>query len=213
MIKHVGLHSAKKVVIVLHKLPSEDHMASIMYSEKLPPAYHDAVMKCLESQKAQSMPDFAPALEGETLEDGRNLARVLWAEGHLKKVPTNQIFVTIDSRNKIRLDELNDHLSKIAAGGEAAAKLKANDDAKGMKNKKLKGSELASVAQPTVLENLPVPAVPSTPQDLIQSLHKHSAQLSAAADALLAEASQLNSKASKLSGLLPATHKKSSKTK
>ena len=45
MLKHVGRHGEKKVVIAYNIVPGEDHMALVVYSEKLPPMIHDEVMK------------------------------------------------------------------------------------------------------------------------------------------------------------------------
>ena len=47
MIKHVGRHNNQKIVILFRKVPGEDHMALVTYSDLLPRMYHDEVMKQL----------------------------------------------------------------------------------------------------------------------------------------------------------------------
>jgi len=150
MTKHIGLHNAKKIIIVLHKMPAEEHMCLVLINDKIPPRYYDAVIKALETPEAQneSTKDFAEILEKTLLDDGRNLGQLLYSESHFKKVPTNQVFATpygYTSSNKIKLNDLNEHLSKIAEGGEALAKLEALDKGRGMNRKKRNGSLTESV--------------------------------------------------------------------
>ena len=143
MMKHVGLYNAQKITVVLHKMPAEDHMCLCLIDDKLPPRYFQAVKNALVTPAAQEAKDFATALDGVLLEDGRGLAYILHTEGHLKKVPTNQVFMTpfgYDANNKkIRLSELNDMLGNIEQGGDALQKLKDFDEGKGL-NKKTKSA-------------------------------------------------------------------------
>lgn len=168
MMKHVGLHNAQKITIVLHQMPGEEHMCLLVYNDKLPPRYYQSVMACLNSESGQSAKDFATALEGVQLEDGRNLARILFTEGHLKKVPANQVFATPygpASANKIKLNELNEYMNKIDQGGEALEKLKEFDEHKGMQRKKRPGQiELNEFGMPAKLVALP--ALPPAPVDV-----------------------------------------------
>ena len=52
MIKHVAKHNQKRAVIAYREIPNEEHMALIVYSDTLPRALHDDLMKCLESPAA-----------------------------------------------------------------------------------------------------------------------------------------------------------------
>jgi hypothetical protein len=143
MLKHVGLHNAQKVTIVLRQMPSEEHMCLVLYDDKTPPRYFQAIKACLNSPEGQESKDFATALDAVSLDDGRQLARILYTEGHLKKVPTNQVFATpygYESANKIKLNDLNEYLNKIDQGGEALEKMKQFDENKGM-NKKTKSAQ------------------------------------------------------------------------
>ena len=53
VLKHVGRHNNKKVAIVYRTVPSEDHMALVLYTESIPSLIHDEAMKCLESEIGQ----------------------------------------------------------------------------------------------------------------------------------------------------------------
>ena len=94
MLKHVGKHNDRKVVILFREVPGEDHMALVTYGEVLPRLIHDEVMKCLESPVGQQAKEFSDALFRVTMADGRNCLEVLHKEGMIKKVPTNQVIVT-----------------------------------------------------------------------------------------------------------------------
>jgi len=136
MIKHVGLHLSKKVILLRSKVPDEDHMCIALFVDKLPPLYLSEVEKVLNSEAGQTAKNLDEELWKHKLPDDRNLLEVLHKEGHIKKLQSNQTFVTIDSINKIKLNELNDMLEKLEQGGEAAKKLAELDEAKGMNHAK-----------------------------------------------------------------------------
>ena len=159
MMKHVGMFNAQRVTVVLHKMPSEEHMCLVLIDQKVPPRYYQAIQTCLHSPAAQEAKDFATALEGVTLEDGRVLARILFAEGHLKKVPANQVFMCPygyeANSKKIRLNELNTMLESIEQGGDAFQKLKDFDEGKGFRNKTKSAANISNIKEQT--EILPTP--------------------------------------------------------
>ena len=208
--KFVGLHNAQPITIVLHKMPDEDHMCLLVYNEKLPPRYYQAVMTTLNSQSAQEEAEFATALERVSLEDGRNLAKVLYTEGHLKKVPCNQVFATPfgpKSTNKIKLNDLNEYTSKIAQGGEALKKLEDFDANKGL-NRKTKSATARATTQPVVepVENLGSPFYPvkqpiphfDNVEDLRKETHKFADEPQVASVELRKQGENLRSVAAQL---------------
>jgi len=202
MLKHVGLHNAQKIVIVLNQMPNEEHMCLVTYQEKLPPRYYNAVMSTLNSPEGQAAKDFATALEGAKLEDDRNLAKVLYTEGHLKKVPANQVFATpygYQSSNKIKLNELNEYMKKIEQGGDALKKLEEFDENKGYHGKKKKDdlTETAGIPiapTPTPVNPVvakPVPEQVSVPASVLTDPKSASNELRTQGDNLRAVALQL----------------------
>ena len=94
MIKHVGRHNNRKVVIVYRQLPNEDHMALITYSDVLPRLVHDELMKCVEGVVAQNTKDVADVLFRTLMANGESILASLHTNGWMKKVPTNQVIVT-----------------------------------------------------------------------------------------------------------------------
>ena len=52
MLKHIGKHGDRKVAIIFREIPDETHMALVLYTETMPVAMHDSLIKVIESQKA-----------------------------------------------------------------------------------------------------------------------------------------------------------------
>lgn len=136
MIKHVGKHNGKKIVLLWRRVPNEGHMALVAYSDTLPRLLHDEVMKALESAIGQNAKDFSDVLFRTTMADGRNALEVLHREGMIKKVPANQVLITPTAKSSVRLDELNDILDEMEKGEEAIKRMSDIDKNAGMQTKK-----------------------------------------------------------------------------
>jgi hypothetical protein len=131
-IKHVGKHGDRKVAILFRQVPGEDHMALVIYPETLPAAWHDAIMKVLESDKGQQAKEFGEALHAAMLPDSRLILETLHNERMIKKIRTSDIIVTPTSDAKIRLDELNKMLNEMEMGDAAIKKMAENDASRGL---------------------------------------------------------------------------------
>ena len=133
-VKHVGTHNSKKIVVLFRQTPNEDHMALVVYSDSMPSLIHDAVMECVQSDVGQQAENLADALQRKSMPDGRIALTVLHQEGYIKKVQTNQVIMTPNAKSTVRLDELNDVVNKLKAGGEAAEKMRELDQNSGRWN-------------------------------------------------------------------------------
>jgi len=209
MLKHVGKHNDKKVVVLFREVPGEEHMCLVSYSDLLPRLYHDAVMKVLESPVGQQAQNFSDALYRNYMPDGRNCLEALHRDGLIKKVPTNQILVTPTPASSVRLDELNNILNEMAKGEEAIKRLAELDSAKGMTGKK-RPEQLQEVGAPVNTRSKAAPLPQSTAaalnevlsdSDLAQDrvrqaeqMKQNATQLLQEAERLLAEAKQLDPK-------------------
>ena len=191
MIKHVGRHNNKRVVIAYKQVPEEDHMCLVIYSESLPMRIHDEVMKVLESEVGQQANDFADALFRHTMADGVNCLTAIHRGGLLSKVPTNQVIVTPTSNSTVRLDELNTILTEIAKGEEATKKL-ANADA----GQRWEGRELGEPVK-TTAESVNPDGVLSD-ADIANQRLAQANKMEAEAKSLLAEAKRLKDEANAL---------------
>lgn len=222
MIKHVGKHGGKRVVLLWRKVPGEDHMCLVCYPDTLPRHIHDDIMKALESESGQQAKEFSDYLFRFTLVDGTNALETLHREGMIKKVPANQVIVTPDTKSHVRLDELNAILDKMALGEEAVKELADLDKNSGMVSPKRNnvrevGAPANSRATPAeVTNNISINDVLSDDQLAAQRLAQ-AQKMQAEARALLAEADRLQNEALSLNGEKqngkPKTTKKATKAK
>lgn len=136
MLKHIGKHNDRRIVILYRQVPNEEHMALVAYSDALPVMIHDEVMKVLESDVGQQAKELSDALFRNIMADGRNTLETLHREGFIKKVPTSQVLVTPTNSSSVRLDELNNILNEMARGEEAIKRLAELDQNQGLITKK-----------------------------------------------------------------------------
>jgi hypothetical protein len=125
MIKHVGKHNDKKILLLFREVPNESHMCLVVYSDLLPRAYHDDLMKLVESPAGQESKSFSDLLHRSSFSDGNNCLMTLHKSGWIKKVRTDQVRIVANARSSIMLNELNKILNEMETG-EAAQKQMAD---------------------------------------------------------------------------------------
>jgi hypothetical protein len=182
MIKHIGTHKGKKLVVLYNTVPDEDHMCLVAYSDSLPPLIHEEVMRCVESNAGQTSTTLADALFRVTMKDGTNALNSLHANGLIKKVPTNQVTLTPNPATKVTLEEVNKIIAEMERGKQA--------------NKKLNDMNRPTKA------TTPAPSAPDvlTDEDLAQQRRDQSARMRRQAAELLKEADVLDQEAAELAG-------------
>lgn len=201
MIKHVGKHNGKKVAIVYKKVPGEDHMCLVLYTESLPSRIHDELMKVLEGNAGQQAKELADALHRHVMADGNNCLLTIHKAGLMKKVPTIQVIVTPNSQSSVRLDILNDLLTKMEGGEEAVKQLAELDAQRGMSNglpqqgKDLGEATTSASVNPNVTENV---AGVLSDADIAKQRLDQASKMKAEATSLLAEAKRLEEEAKAL---------------
>jgi|TARA_R110001599_G_scaffold353205_1_gene590714 hypothetical protein len=148
MIKHIGKHNDKNAVVVFREVPGEDHMALVIYPDTLPQTIHDSVMKCIESAAGQEANNLADALHTTAGGDGVMLLTTIHKNKWMKKVRTQDVVLNPGGKGTgARLDEINEIVRGMEAGGEAAAKMAKIDATQGMADPaKLAVGEAASQA-------------------------------------------------------------------
>lgn len=197
MLKHVGRHGEKKVVVAYNTVPGEDHMALVIYSDSLPSMLHDEVMKVIESPAGQTAKSLADALFRNIMPDGNNTLGALHKGGFLKKVQTKQVILKPNAKSSVRLDELNEILKKMEAGQEAVDAMAKIDAGRGYADpSKNIGRELGEpkkVAESAVNTNGVL-----TDADLASQRLDQATKMELQAKTLLAEAKRLKEEASSL---------------
>lgn len=201
MIKHVGKHGNKKVVLLFRKVPGEDHMCLVLYPETLPRHIHDDIMSALESESGQQAKDLADYLFRFTMQDGSNALETLHKENMIKKVPTNQVIITPNAKSTVRLDELNEILNKMELGEEAVKEMADLDAGAGMTGKKRRvneGRDINEVRAPRNSRSTPVDVTNTISINEVLSDDQLATQRMAQAQKMAAEAKQLLAEADRL---------------
>jgi hypothetical protein len=212
MLKHVGRHGDKKVVVLYREIPGESHMCLVVYSDVLPRMYHDAVMTVIESPVGQQAESFADALFRNMMPDGNNCLEVLHKNGMIKKVNTNQIIMTPTPANSVRLDELNDILNEMKKGEDAIKRLADLDKSLGLAPNKKRRQELKEVGVPpssrtvpTVNTNTSTLTGVLSDADLALSRIAQAELMKKNASAMIAEAERLVNEAQQLDPTIAVT--------
>ena len=209
MLKHVGKHNEKKVIVLYHTVPNEEHMCLIAYSDLLPRMTHDAIMKALESDMGQQSANLSDALFRTSMADGRNILEVLHKEGFMKKVPTSQVIMTPTTVAKIRLDELNSLLGEMSKGADAVKRMAEIDAQSGLQTKKRDNSTPSKPAAPALPALQAGPDGVLTDEVIAAQQVAQAARMRTEANSMLAEAERLEKDAAALS---PAVVKSTAKT-
>jgi hypothetical protein len=196
MLKHVGRHGEKKVVVAYNTVPGEDHMALVIYSDSLPSMLHDEVMKVIESPAGQTAKSLADALFRNIMPDGNNTLGALHKGGFLKKVQTKQVILKPNAKSSVRLDELNEILKKMEGSAEAAKKLADIDAGRGYADPSKNVSR--DVGEPVKTEATVNTSGVLTDADLANQRLDQATKMESQAKTLLAEAKRLKEEASSL---------------
>lgn len=223
MLKHIGRHSDKKIVVLYRQVPGEDHMCLVVYSDLLPRIYHDAVMKCLESAVGQQAESFADALFRNMMPDGINSLEALHKNGLIKKINTNQVIMTPTPANTVRLDELNEILNEMKKGEAAIKRLAEMDSSLGLAKGNKRRPEPQEVGVPPSSRTQPAQQSTSfegvlSDADLARSRIAQAEMMKKNAATMIAEAERLTQEALNLdpttkSNAGTTTKKKTAKVK
>jgi len=200
MLKHIGKHNDKKIVLAYRQIPGDEHMCLVLYSDMLPSMIHDDVMKVLESPIGQNSKDLADALFRHTMADGRNCLETVHKMGLMKKVPTNQVIITPNAKSNVRLDELNSILNQMEQGEEAIKKMADLDKNAGFTGKREArevGQNPASRSNVAETSNAAIGDVLTDDQLAAQRVAQ-AAKMKLEAQQMLAEAARLEAEAATL---------------
>lgn len=198
MLKHIGRHGERKVVIAYNTVPGEDHMALVVYSDSLPSALHDEVMKILESTAGQGAKILAEALHRNVGSEGVNTLTNLHKGGFLKKVQTKQVILTPNAKTSVRLDELNKILAEMEKGADAVKKMADIDAGRGYADpEKRQGRDLGEPVKAQAQKSVNTNEALSD-ADLAQQRLDQAVRMEAEAKSLLAEAKRLKEEAKTL---------------
>lgn len=201
MLKHIGKHNDKRIVLIFRQIPGDEHMCLVVYSDMLPSLVHDELMKVLESPVGQASKELSEAMHRHVMADGRNCLEAIHKSGYMKKVPTNQVIITPNAKSSVRLDELNNILNEMDKGEEAIKKMADLDKNSGMVGKRearevgMNPASRSNVSETST--NLTIGDVLSDDQLAAQRVAQ-AAKMKLEAQQMLAEAARLEAEAATL---------------
>lgn len=191
-LKHVGRIKAnrQKLVVAYRTLPNDPYSALVIPTASLPADEHDTLMKAVESAAGQQANEFYEVMQRTSLPDGRNMLVGFHQRGQMRKVATNEVEMTPDTRSVLGLDELNNMIAEqkgvaledLAVGGQTPTT----------------ATTQAAVEEPVVEATAPE----------VLSDDQLAAQYRSQADALFKEAKALREQAEALSPTKKRTTKK-----
>ena len=188
MLKHVGRHSDQRVAVVFREVPNEEHMCLVLYPGQLPTAYHNDLMKCIESDAGQSSSNLGEAMQRVVGTDGRNLLVAAHRERWMKKVRCQDVIMTpVPNQQGARLDEINKIITEMESGADAAKRMAEIDAQAGMADPAKTVSDTAYAAT--------TPAGVLSDADIAADMMKQVAQMESQIAGLQAEITRITEEA------------------
>lgn len=112
--KHVGKmkNNGARIVIAYRTLPGDPYSALVIGTQQLTDSYHDGLMSLVESDIGQQAEELADVMAVRRFPDGSNMLHYVHTNGFLKKVPTDAVLVTPDTKSSVPLNELNNIIAQ-----------------------------------------------------------------------------------------------------
>lgn len=195
-LKHVGRTKTnrQKLVVAYRTLPNDPYNALVIPTASLPADEHDTLMKAVESAAGQEANEFYEVMQRTYLPDGRNMLAGFHTRGQMRKMATDAIEMTPDTRSAVPLNELNEIIAQQK--GVAVEDL-------ALTNEQAAKAYTAPAEEQTAEE----PVAVETQSDVITD-EQLAAQYRSQADALFKEAKKLREQAEELAPTKKRTTKK-----
>jgi hypothetical protein len=205
MIKHVGKHGDRKVLVLYREVPNEEHMCLVIYPEVLNATWQDAIQRVVESPVGQNENSLANALHRSLLPDGRPILETLHSERMIKKIRCADVLITPGGTASVRLDEMNKMVNEMNKGEEARKKMEENEASRGMVDPSVKRAaearyKDAQLAKQTAAQNRYIDPVETfvAPADGVLSDRAIAANMVAQAKRMEQEATSMIAEASRM---------------
>lgn len=195
-LKHVGRTKAnrQKLVVAYRTLPNDPYSALVIPTASLPADEHDTLMKAVESAAGQEANEFYEVMQRTYLPDGRNMLAGFHTRGQMRKMATDAIEMTPDTRSAVPLNELNE----IIAQQKGVA----------VEDLAISGQQAAQAYTQETPAEQPAEPVVAEPQSDVITDEQLAAQYRSQADALFKEAKKLREQAEELAPTKKRTTKK-----
>ena len=185
-LKFIGRHGERKCVVVYREVPTQEHMCLVVYPDRLNISMHDALMKVVESDEAQTSQSLSDALHRNIFPEGGNMLGELHRQGYLKKVEARQVYMTPNPKSSMNLAEMNEMINAMNSGEEAKKKMQKLDANRGFQDPiKTTSTDINTDGA-------------LSDADIAKSNLQQAKQMEAEAKQLVAEAKRLKAEAEKL---------------
>lgn len=191
-LNHVGkvISNGRRCLVAYRTLPGDAFSCLIIPTESLQDSYHDALMKLVESNAAQTSFEFADVLYRSTFPDGSNMLVSLHAKGHLVKIPTDKIEMIPNQLTSINLAELNQLIAQSKGVSVQDLAIKPEDQASANKIEEFSKEPIREeVVEPK--KSLPSVNEVLSDEQLANKYRRDASQLEAEVKRLLDMAEQL----------------------
>lgn len=113
MKKHLGIvkNTGVRIAVVFREMPDDPEHCLVAEIDRMPDKYHDAMYEIINSSAAQKVNDLYTVLHQRTFPDGNNALQGLHTNNLMRKVPVDDVELTVQPNTNIPLRMINDQIN------------------------------------------------------------------------------------------------------
>lgn len=119
MKKHLGVmkNTGVRIAVVFREMPDDAEHCLVAEIDRMPDKYHDAMYELINSTAAQKVNDLYEVLHKRNFPDGNNALAGLHSNKLMRKVPVDEVEMTVQPHAKVPLRMINDQIRANQPGG------------------------------------------------------------------------------------------------
>ena len=122
MKKHLGIvkNTGVRIAVVFREMPDDPDHCLVAEIDRMPDKYHDAMYEIINSNAAQKVNDLYTILHQRTLPDGNNALQGLHTNNLMRKVPIDDVELTVQPNTHIPLRMINEQINEQSPKADEA---------------------------------------------------------------------------------------------
>jgi len=122
MKKHLGVmkNTGVRVAVVFREMPDDVDNCLVAELDRMPDKYHDAMFEFINSQAAQRTNNLYEVLHTRNFPDGNGALAGLHTNNLMRKVPVDDVDMTVQPHAKVPLRMINDQIRAVEVTGTTA---------------------------------------------------------------------------------------------
>jgi hypothetical protein len=126
MKKHLGIlkNTGVRIAVVFREMPDDAEHCLVAEIDRMPDRYHDAMYELINSTAAQKVNDLYEVLHKRNFPDGNNALAGLHSNKLMRKVPVDDVEMTVQPHAKVPLRMINDQIRSSQPGAAPATEAK-----------------------------------------------------------------------------------------